>query len=124
MKRSTDPPIWYIHGEYETFGKYIVTKSNVTAQLVQIHPFTLGWIAELHLRLAVTDPAKKLIERLAFCNPTVTVLDGDIAAGSGVYGYYKKVRDTFQRLKVSDLGNVRCYVKNEFIIKWSWYIKG
>jgi len=80
-----DPSIWCIHGGYEAFGKYMVTKSNVTAHLAQVHPFTLGWIADLHVPLTWGVPAKEQIDRLALCNPTLTVFGGDIVRGSGDY---------------------------------------
>ncbi len=86
-----DPSIWCIHGGYETFGKYIVTKSNVTAHLAQIHPFTFGWIADLHVSSGLpdsvvwTDAAKEQIDRLALCNPSFTMFGGDVVSGSGGY---------------------------------------
>jgi len=85
QKVYIDPAVWCIHGEYEAFGKYIVTESNVTAHLAQIHPFTLGWIADLHVPLAWGVPAKEQINRLALCNPTLTVFGGDLVCGSGEY---------------------------------------
>jgi len=84
-----DPSAWCIHGDYGESGKHVVTGSNVTAHLAQIHPFTLGWIADLHSTSTLTEEAKELMDGLALCNPTLTVLGGDIVAGSGVYGYYK-----------------------------------
>lgn len=36
-----DPSIWCIHGEHEAFDRYIVPRSNITAHLAQIHPFTV-----------------------------------------------------------------------------------
>ncbi|MCD6333823.1 MAG: metallophosphoesterase [Candidatus Latescibacteria bacterium] len=79
------PSIWCIHGEYEAFGKYIVTKSNVTAHLAQIHPFTLGWIADLHFRSDRAEVVREQIDRLSLCNPALTVFGGDIVSGSGEY---------------------------------------
>ncbi|MCD6232260.1 metallophosphoesterase [Candidatus Aerophobetes bacterium] len=76
-----DPSIWCIHGEYETFEKHILTKSNVTAHLAQIHPFTLGWIADLHIPSSMTEVAIRQIDRLALCNPTLTIIGGDIVFG-------------------------------------------
>jgi len=87
-----DPSVWCIHGRYNASGKHVVAESNVTAHLAQIHPFTLGWIADLHSTSALAEEAKELTDRLALCNPTVTVLGGDIVGGSGVYGYYKGER--------------------------------
>ncbi|HID94714.1 MAG TPA: hypothetical protein EYP53_01475 [Candidatus Latescibacteria bacterium] len=84
-KLYIDPSIWCIHGEYEAFDKYIVTRSNVTAHLVQVHPFTLGWIADLHSGLNLPDNVREQIDRLSLCNPTVTVFGGDIVRGSGEY---------------------------------------
>jgi len=91
QKVYIDPSIWCIHGRYEKFGKYIVTKSNVTAHLAQIHPFTLGWIADLHVSsglpdsVAWTDAAQERVDRLALCNPSLTMFGGDVVSGSGGY---------------------------------------
>lgn len=84
-KLYIDPSIWCIHGEYKVFDKHIVSTSNVTAHLAQIHPFTLGWLADLHLTSSWTDIAKEQVKRLATCNPTLTVFGGDIISGSGEY---------------------------------------
>lgn len=84
-KLYIDPSIWCIHGKYKIFRKYIVTESNVSAHLAQIHPFTLGWIADLHLSSSWTNVAKEQVKRLALSNPTLTVFGGDIASGSGSY---------------------------------------
>ncbi len=80
-----DPSIWCIHGKYKTFEKYVATESNVTAHLAQIHPFTLGWLADLHLTSSWNKIAKEQVKRLASCNPTLTVFGGDIVSGSGEY---------------------------------------
>ena len=85
QKVCIDPSIWCIHGEYEAFGKYIVTKSNVTAHLAQLHPFTLGWIADLHSGSNPPDHVREQIDRLSLCNPTFTVFGGDLVSGSGEY---------------------------------------
>ena len=85
QKLYIDPSIWCIHGEYEAFDKYILTKSNVTAHLAQVHPFTLGWIADLHSASNPPKNVKEQIERLSLCNPTLTVFGGDIVSGSGEY---------------------------------------
>jgi len=80
-----DPSIWCIHGEYEAYEKYIVTKSNVTAHLAQIHPFTFGWTADLHVgnpNQSWVSDAKEGIDRLSLCNPTLTVIGGDIVEPS------------------------------------------
>jgi hypothetical protein len=85
QKVCIDPSIWCIHGEYEAFGKYIITKSNVSAHLAQIHPFTLGWIADLHFRSDRAEIVRKQIDRLSVCNPALTVFGGDMVPGSGEY---------------------------------------
>ena len=80
-----DPSIWCIHGEYEAHEKYIITKSNVTAHLVQIHPFTFGWTADLHFgnpNQSWISDAKRGIDRLSLCNPTLTAIGGDIVEPS------------------------------------------
>jgi len=43
-KLHIDPSLWCIHGQHQTFEKYIISESNVSAHLAQIHPFALGWI--------------------------------------------------------------------------------
>jgi hypothetical protein len=85
QKLYIDPSIWCVHGEYEAFDRYIVTRSNVTAHLAQVHPFTLGWIADLHSGPDVPDNVRGQIDRLSLCNPTLTVFGGDIVSGSGEY---------------------------------------
>lgn len=85
QKLYIDPSIWCIHGEYEAIDKHIVTRSNVTAHLAQVHPFSLGWIADLHSGSDVPDNVKGQIDRLSLCNPTLTVFGGDIVSGSGEY---------------------------------------
>jgi len=104
QKVYIDPSTWCIHGEYEEFGKYIVTRSNVTAHLAQVHPFTLGWISDLHASsglpdsAAWTDAAREQVDRLALCNPSLTVFGGDVVSGSGGYtgdnfGLYPPIED-------------------------------
>jgi predicted phosphodiesterase len=91
QKVYIDASTWCIHGEYEAFGKYIVTRSNVTAHLAQVHPFTLGWISDLHVSsglpdsAAWTEAAREQVDRLALCNPSLTVFGGDVVSGSGGY---------------------------------------
>lgn len=85
QKLYIDPSIWCIHGKYEAFEKYVVAKSNLTAHLAQVHPFTLGWIADLHSGSNCPDNVKEQINNLALCNPTLTVFGGDIVSGSGEY---------------------------------------
>jgi len=80
-----DPSIWCVHGEHEAFDRYIVPRSNITAHLAQIHPFTLGWISDLHSGPRVPDHVKEQIEVLSLCNPTITAFGGDIVSGSGEY---------------------------------------
>jgi len=80
-----DPSIWCVHGEYNAFDRYIVTGSNVTAHLAQVHPFTLGWMADLHSGSNPPDNVRQQIDRLSLCNPTLTVFGGDIVSGSGEY---------------------------------------
>lgn len=85
QKVYIDPSIWCIHGRYEAFGKYIVTKSNVTAHLAQIHPFTFGWISDTHFgnpKQEWISNAQKGIDVLGSCNPTLTVVGGDIVEPS------------------------------------------
>jgi len=84
-KLYIDPSIWCIHGKYKMFEKYIITESNISAHLAQIHPFTLGWLADLHLTSSWTNVAKEQVKRLTTCNPTLTVFGGDIISGSGEY---------------------------------------
>jgi len=84
-KLYIDPSTWCIHGKYKTFEKYVATESNVTAHLAQIHPFTLGWIADLHVSSSLPEIAKEQVKRLILCNPTLTVFGGDIVSGSGEY---------------------------------------
>ena len=89
-KLYIDPSTWCIHGKYEvSSGKSIVSRSNVTAHLAQIHPFTLGWLADFHMFLWPNGwraaLIKQQVDRLALCNPTLTVFGGDIASGSGSY---------------------------------------
>ncbi|MEM2935585.1 MAG: metallophosphoesterase [Candidatus Bathyarchaeia archaeon] len=86
-----DPSAWCVHGEYEAYEKYIVTKSNVTAHLAQIHPFTFGWTSDIHMGCMPTrdarvqnwvSDAKKGIDRLGLCNPTLTAVGGDMVEPS------------------------------------------
>jgi len=84
-KLYIDPSTWCIHGEYKSAKKYIITESNVSAHLAQIHPFTLGWLADLHLSSTWPEIAKEQVKRLSLCNPTLTVFGGDIISGSGEY---------------------------------------
>jgi len=87
-----DPSTWCIHGHYVPYEKHIKAESNVTAHLAQVHPFTLGWIADLHSTNEVPEVTKKLVDILALYRPTLTVLGGDLVNGTGVYGFYKGER--------------------------------
>lgn len=95
-----DPSTWCIHGEYKDFEKCIAAKSNVTAHLAQIHPFTLGWLADLHTFSTLTEVTLKQINRVALCNPTLTILGGDIVFGPS-------------QEHIQSFGKVWDYVKNK-----------
>jgi len=99
-KLYIDPSIWCVHGEYEASDKHIVTRSNVTAHLAQVHPFTLGWISDLHVSSDLPDHVREQVDHLSLCNPTITVFGGDIVSGSGVYlgsdiedGWFRNIWD-------------------------------
>lgn len=85
QKIYIDPSTWCIHGRYKAFEKYIITESNCTAHLAQLHPFTFGWAADLHVSSSMHRKAKEAVDDLASCNPTLTVLGGDIVNGAGDY---------------------------------------
>lgn len=107
-KLYIDPSIWCIHGKYQAFEKCIITESNVSAHLAQIHPFSLGWLADFHMFLWPNgwraDAIKEQIDRVGSCNPTLTVFGGDIASGSG--GYCPSMRgDVVEKSCFGDMWN-------------------
>ncbi|RLE80265.1 MAG: hypothetical protein DRJ51_06165 [Thermoprotei archaeon] len=80
-----DPSTWCIHGAYEDYGRYIVSKSQLAARFVQLHPVTLGWFADPHVSTSVSENFKRIASETSTVNPSLTIICGDIVSGSGGY---------------------------------------
>ncbi|RLE93043.1 MAG: hypothetical protein DRN04_08475 [Thermoprotei archaeon] len=80
-----DSSLWCIHGDYSKGKMFIDSLSKLTASFVQLHPIMLGWFADPHFTDSVPPNPAKIVDILSKCNPSLSILIGDIVNGSGEY---------------------------------------
>ncbi|RLE98572.1 MAG: hypothetical protein DRJ63_07490 [Thermoprotei archaeon] len=80
-----DSSTWCIHGEYTNGDKFIDVSSKLTASFVHLHPVLIGWFADPHYTDSVPSNANKAVDVLSKCNPSLSIVVGDIVNGSGEY---------------------------------------
>jgi len=99
-----DHSTWCLHGEYVAGEKNVLVNSPLSALLAGVHPFTIGWIGDLHATGEAEERLSAIAALLSALNPTLTVLLGDLVNGSGDYtgsdmddSWFANVWNTFKR---------------------------